>query len=64
MVRKDLPESLRQAIQESLATMQEKHPEAFAERGAFLGGFQKVDDARYQVIRELNDTAKRLVAHQ
>ena len=64
VVRKDLPESLRQAIQESLATMQEKHPEAFAEGGAFLGGFQKVDDARYQVIRELNETSKRLAAQQ
>ena len=64
VVRKDLPDSLRQAIQESLATMKEKHPEAFAEGGAFIGGFQKVDDAQYQVIRELNETAKRLVAQQ
>ena len=62
VVRKDLPESLRQAIQTSLATMQEKHPEAFAQGGAFVGGFQKVDDARYEVIRELNATAKRLAA--
>lgn len=62
VVRKDLPESLRQAIETSLATMQEKHPEVFAEGGAFVGGFQKVDDARYQVIRELNATAKRLAA--
>src|SRR5262247_2011934 len=60
VVRKDLPESLRQAIQESLATMQEKHPEAFAEGGAFIGGFRKVDDAKYQVIRDLNDTTKQL----
>src|SRR5215467_4121552 len=64
VVRKDLPESLRLAIQASLATMKDKHPEAFAEGGAFLGGFQKVDDARYQVIRELNDTTKRLAAQQ
>ena len=64
VVRKDLPDSLRQAIQESLATMKAKHPEAFAEGGAFIGGFQKVDDAQYQVIRELNETAKRLVAQQ
>src|SRR5215467_10095737 len=64
VVRKDLPDSLRQAIQASLATMQEKHPEVFAEGGASLGGFQKVDDARYQVIRELNDTTKRLAAQQ
>jgi phosphonate transport system substrate-binding protein len=64
VVRKDLPESLRQAIQDSLAAMQEKHPEVFAEGGAFLGGFQKVDDAKSQVIRELNETSKRLVAQQ
>jgi len=31
--------------------MQEKHPEVFAPGGAFVGGFQKVDDARYEVIR-------------
>jgi len=64
VVRKDLPESLRQAIQASLASMKEQHPEAFAEGGAFIGGFQKVDDAKYQVIRELNETSKRLVAQQ
>ena len=64
VVRKDLPESLRQAIQASLASMKEQHPEAFAEGGAFIGGFQKADDAKYQVIRELNETSKRLVAQQ
>ena len=64
VVRKDLPESLRQAIQASLASMKEQHPEAFAEGGAFIGGFQKVDDAKYQVIRELNETSKRLVTQQ
>jgi phosphonate transport system substrate-binding protein len=64
VVRKDLPESLRQAIQNSLVAMQEKHPEVFAAAGAIVGGFQKVDDATYQVIRELNETSKRLVAQQ
>jgi phosphonate transport system substrate-binding protein len=64
VVRKDLPDSLRQAIQASLASMKEQHPEAFAEGGAFIGGFQKADDAKYQVIRELNETSKRLVAQQ
>jgi phosphonate transport system substrate-binding protein len=62
VVRKDLPASLQEAIQTSLASMKERHPEAFAEGGAFVGGFVKVDDARYQVIRELNETAKRLAA--
>jgi hypothetical protein len=42
--------------------MKERHPEAFAEGGAFVGGFVKGDDTRYQVIRELNETAKRLAA--
>jgi len=64
VVRKDLPESLRQAVQASLTSMKEQHPEAFAEGGAFIGGFQKVDDAKYQVIRELNETSKRLVTQQ
>ena len=64
VVRKDLPDSLRQAIQDSLVAMQEKHPEVFAAAGSIIGGFQKVDDAKYQVIRELNETSKRLVAQQ
>jgi phosphonate transport system substrate-binding protein len=64
VVRKDLPDSLRQAIQASLVAMQEKHPEVFAAAGSIIGGFQKVDDAQYQVIRELNETSKRLVAQQ
>jgi phosphonate transport system substrate-binding protein len=62
VVRKDLPASLQEAIQTSLAGMKERHPEAFAEGGACVGGFVKVDNARYQVIRELNETAKRLAA--
>jgi len=64
VVRKDLPDSLRQAIQASLVAMPEKHPEVFAAAGSIVGGFQKVDDAKYQVIRELNETSKRLVAQQ
>jgi len=44
--------------------MPEKHPEVFAAAGSIVGGFQKVDDAKYQVIRELNETSKRLVAQQ
>jgi phosphonate transport system substrate-binding protein len=62
VVHKDMPVSLQEAIQTSLAIMKERHPEAFGEGGAFVGGFVKVDDARYQVIRELNETAKRLAA--
>ena len=59
-----LPDSLRQAIQDALVAMQEKHPEVFAAAGSIVGGFQTVDDAKYQVIRELNETSKRLVAQQ
>jgi phosphonate transport system substrate-binding protein len=64
VVRKDLPDSLRQAIQDALVAMPEKHPEVFTAAGSIIGGFQKVDDAKYQVIRELNETSKRLVAQQ
>jgi phosphonate transport system substrate-binding protein len=60
VVRKDLPPSLKQAMQESLTTMKARHPEAFREVGAWLGGFVKADDAKYQVVRELNETAKKL----
>jgi phosphonate transport system substrate-binding protein len=61
VVRKDLPASLRAAIQESLASMKERAPEAFTQGGAFFGGgFVKVDDARYQVVRDINEAAKRL----
>jgi phosphonate transport system substrate-binding protein len=60
VVRKDLPPSLKQAVQESLLSMRTKNPEVFKEIGAWLGGFVKADDAKYQVIRELNETAKAL----
>jgi phosphonate transport system substrate-binding protein len=64
VVRKDLPESLRKAIQDSLITMKTRHPVAFAEGGAWFGGFVPADDAKYQIIRELNITAKRLAAQK
>jgi phosphonate transport system substrate-binding protein len=62
VVRKDLPESLRTAIQGSLTTMKARVPQAFAQGGAFVGGFQQADDAKYQIIRDLNETSKRLAA--
>ena len=62
VVRKDLPPSLKAAVQESLLSMRARHPETFKEIGAWLGGFVTADDAKYQVIRELNETAKRLKA--
>jgi phosphonate transport system substrate-binding protein len=64
VVRKDLPASLRTAIQDSLATMKTRSPQAFAEGGAFLGGFAKADDSKYQIIRDLNDAAKKLAAQK
>jgi phosphonate transport system substrate-binding protein len=64
VVRKDLPASLKGAIQESLISMRERNPEAFKEIGAWVGGFVKADDGKYQVIRDLNETAKRLAAQK
>jgi phosphonate transport system substrate-binding protein len=62
VVRKDLPPTLKAAIQESLVSMKSRNPEAFKEIGAWVGSFVPADDAKYQVIRELNETAKRLKA--
>jgi phosphonate transport system substrate-binding protein len=64
VVRKDLPANLKQAIQESLTTMKARNPEAFKEIGAWVGGFVTAGDGKYQVIRELNETAKRLKAQK
>jgi phosphonate transport system substrate-binding protein len=60
VVRKDLPASLRQAVQTSLLTMRARKPEAFKELGTVLGGFAKVDDAKYEVVREMVEAAKKL----
>ncbi len=64
VVRKDLPPSLKQAMQESLVSMKARHPEAFKEVGAWLSGFVRADDGKYQVIRDLNATAKKLAAQK
>ena len=64
VVRKDLPASLKSAIQESLTTMRARNPETFKEIGAWLGNFVPADDAKYQVIRDLNETAKKLAAQK
>jgi phosphonate transport system substrate-binding protein len=64
VVRKDLPPSFKSAIQESLTTMRARNSEAFKEIGAWLGGFVSADDGKYQVIRDLNETAKRLAAQK
>jgi len=65
VVRKDLPPSLRSAIQESLVSMKDRAPDAFVNAGAFFGGgFVPVDDSRYQIIREMNDAAKKLAAQK
>jgi phosphonate transport system substrate-binding protein len=62
VVRKDMPASLRSAVQESLTTMKARRPEAFKEIGAWVGGFVPADDSKYQVVRELDDVAKKLAA--
>ena len=64
VVRKDLPPSFKSAVQESLTTMRARNTEAFKEIGAWLGGFVPADDGKYQVIRDLNETAKRLAAQK
>ena len=65
VVRKDLPASLRSAIQESLTTMRDRSPEAFAQAGAFFGGgFVPVDDSKYQIVRDMNEAAKKLAAQK
>ena len=64
VVRKDLPASLKTAMQESLLSMKSRHPEAFKEIGAWVGNFVRADDAKYQVIRELNEASKRLKAQK
>jgi phosphonate transport system substrate-binding protein len=64
VVRKDLPASLKSAIQESLTTMRARNPEAFKDIGAWLGNFVVADDGKYQVIRDLNETAKKLAAQK
>jgi len=64
VVRKDLPASLRSAMQESLVSMKDRNPEVFKEIGAWLGGFVAADDGKYQVIRDLNETAKKLAAQK
>jgi phosphonate transport system substrate-binding protein len=60
VVRKDLPPTLKAAIQESLVSMKSRNPETFKDIGAWVGGFVPADDTKYQVIRDLNETAKRL----
>jgi phosphonate transport system substrate-binding protein len=64
VVRKDLPASFKSAVQESLTTMRSRNPEVFKEIGAWLGAFVPADDGKYQVIRDLNETAKRLAAQK
>src|SRR4029077_12742396 len=64
VVRKDLLASFKSAIQESLTTMRARSPEAFKEIGAWVGNFVVADDGKYQVIRELNETAKKLAAQK
>ncbi len=64
VVRKDLSASLRSAIQESLISMKSRNPEAFKDIGAWVGNFVAADDAKYQVIRELNDVARKLAAQK
>lgn len=60
VVRKDLPASLRQAVQRSLLTMRARHPEAFKELGPGVGGFAPADAAKYEVVRQMAEAAKKI----
>jgi phosphonate transport system substrate-binding protein len=62
VVRKDLPASLRRAVQDSLVTMRARNPSAFKELGASVGGFVKADAAKYGVVREMAEAARKLAA--
>ena len=62
VTRKNLLDSLEQAIQQSLLAMKGRTHEAIAAGGTWIGGFIKVDDSTYRIIRELNETTKRLAA--
>ena len=64
VIRKDMPASLRAAVVESLTTMKARQPDTFKEIGAWVGNFVPADDTKYNVIRELNETAKRLKAQK
>jgi hypothetical protein len=44
--------------------MKIRKPEAFAQGGQYFAGFVPVDDAKYNVVRELNDLARRLAAQK
>jgi hypothetical protein len=44
--------------------MRGRNPEVFKEIGAWVGGFVRADDAKYQVVREMNDAAKKLAAQK
>jgi phosphonate transport system substrate-binding protein len=62
VVRKDLPAGLRQAIQDSFVSMKVRQPQVFVQGGAFFGGFVQADDSKYQIVRDLNETTKKLAA--
>jgi phosphonate transport system substrate-binding protein len=64
VLRKDLPAAFKSAVRESVTTMRARNPEAFKEVGATVGGFVPAADGKYQVIRDLNETAKRLAAQK
>jgi hypothetical protein len=42
--------------------MRARNPGAFKELGASVGGFVKADDAKYEVVREMAEAARKLAA--
>jgi ABC-type cobalamin/Fe3+-siderophores transport system ATPase subunit len=49
---------------EPIASLDMRNGELVMKIGAWVGSFVKADDAKYQVIRELNETAKKLAAQK
>jgi ABC-type phosphate/phosphonate transport system substrate-binding protein len=64
VVRTDLPDARKRAMQQALIGMKRKNPEAFAASGAWIGGLIKVDATAYQIVRDLNETVRRLAVLQ
>ena len=46
----------------ALVTMRARNPSAFKLLGASVGGFVRADDAKYEVVREMAEAARKLPA--
>ena len=53
-----------EALKFKKAEMAHLGPKSYVEAATGIGGFVPADDGKYQVIRDLNETAKRLAAQK